>query len=82
MASFTAADYDKLFTLGRELYAQGILPSRRREIAVTLMAMSEHVHGQRVGWPNVARRYRHLTSYPPAPAATPSTPTIKWRGNP
>jgi|SRR6266550_4067309 len=64
MTSFTRDEYRQLFDFGRELYnIDG--PSRRREIAVTLMAMAESCIGQQVTWPIVNKHYRHLARYEP-----------------
>lgn len=64
MSSFSGPDYDKLFEMGRRLYMSDS-SAERREIATTLMAMAESVRGQQSRWPNVHKRYRHLTTYPP-----------------
>jgi hypothetical protein len=63
MASFNGSDYDYLFVLGRKLYNDDS-QTTRRAIATQLMAMAKSVRGQQIGWPNIARRYRHLTEYP------------------
>jgi hypothetical protein len=62
VSSFRGADYDYLFRLGQRLYNNHDV-STRRQIAVTLMAMAESVRGQKIGWPKIAHRYRHLTTY-------------------
>lgn len=64
MASFSGRDYDYLFALGQRLYYSDSA-AERKEIATILMAMTESVRGQQAGWPNIARRYRPLTVYPP-----------------
>lgn len=63
MASLRSEDYKLLFELGAELYDPEIPASRRREIATTLMAISEYVIGQQAGWPSIHSRYRYLTTY-------------------
>jgi hypothetical protein len=63
MSSFNGNDYDKLFSLGAKLYTNNFNRTIVREIATTLMAMCESVRGQQTGWPNIAKRYRHLTNY-------------------
>ncbi len=64
MSSFNRSDYKKLFQMGRELYEENSGNSQVREIATQLMAMSESAIGQQVPWPNIHKRYRHLTTYP------------------
>jgi len=61
--SFTRSDYRKIFEMGRDLYLTNS-SATKREIAVQLMAMVEGVIGQQVRWPNIHKRYRHLTKYP------------------
>ncbi len=63
MASFNRDDYTYLFDLGNELYNVKITKTRRREIAVTLMAMSEAVLGQQTGWPSIEKKHRKFNAY-------------------
>lgn len=66
MSSFNGKDYDYLFALGQKLYYTNSATDKKA-IATTLMAMVESVRGQQAGWPNIEKRYRHLTTYPPRP---------------
>lgn len=79
MATFNGTDYDKLFSFGQELYASDITTTRRKEIAVTLMAMAESVRGQYAygRWPCITARYRHLTQYPAPQYPDPGCQVVK-----
>ena len=63
MSSFNRDDYKALFEIGAELYRNNSNRTLVRENAVRIMSMVESIAGQQAGWPNIAKRYRHLTTY-------------------
>jgi len=63
MSSFNRDDYSYLFDLGAELYDIKVSKTRRREIAVTIMAMAEAVIGQQATWPCIEKRHQKYNTY-------------------
>lgn len=63
VTSFNRDDYSHLFDLGAELYDIKVSKTRRREIAVTIMAMAEAVIGEQGKWPCIDKRHQKYTTY-------------------
>jgi hypothetical protein len=61
MASFTRADYSRIFAIGRSIYGTG-QTRETRELGIELMFMVESVLGQMDDWPDLSKYYRTFLS--------------------